>query len=237
MSSASARAGGTKGSARKAARKTPRKAAKKAAKKTTKKKTARKRAKKRAPKGQGKDPQTQANLLATVKAEDPGITAEALALKLNMPFEDVGRLRYFVHEYIKDFSEERAALRMGYPADSATSTGRLLLYHAYTQLRITEILEKADAENIVTGAAIVAALWREANAPDVAFSSNSSTRIAALKELAKIRGLTAPKPKLPTGGVGLGGVMVVPFTMHPDQWEEHARQTQRELKEAVTVEV
>ncbi len=191
----------------------------------------------RAPNGQGKAPAVQASFLATVKADNPAITADTFAAQFNIPFEEVCRLRHFVHEYIKDFNEENAALRMGYPEPSARTTGKVFLGNAFTQLRVGEILDKLEADNVVSGARIVAALWREANAPDVAFSSNSSTRIAALKALARIKGLERPQIEDPNNRILTGGIMVVPIALSPDQWGEYAAASQRNLKESTAIDI
>lgn len=223
---ATASAGKAKGPAKRKA--TPKPPAKK-----TPTAPAKKRAR-RSPNGQGKAPDTQAAFLATVQATTPGITADQLAAQFRYDFADVVRMRHFVHEYIKDFNEVNAALRMGYPQDAARHNGALFFGQAYVRLRVGELLASMEAENIVSGAQIIAALWREANAPDVAFSSNSSTRIAALNALAKIKGLMgAAVKKAAATVVQVPGVMLVPFTTDADQWENHARQTQRDLKQAV----
>lgn len=217
---ATARAGNAKGTGK--AKKTPKPPPKKKAK--------------RAPNGQGKNPKTQTTFLALVRAENPGITSAEFADKFKVPFEDVANMRHFVHEYIKDFNPTNAALRMGYPEEAAASNARLFLYHSFTQLRLSEIFAEMDADAMVSGGQIVAGLLREAHAPD-SLCANSSTRISAWKELARIKGLTNPKPPPPPGGFApASGVMFVPVASHPDEWETHARETQRALKEAVTIE-
>jgi Terminase small subunit len=236
MATATAKAGAGKARAKPKPKPKPptKKTARKAAKKAAKKKAATKRAPRKPP----KTPARAANHLATIKQAYPGITSEEVVALYNMPPEEVLKRRAFVHEYVKDFSERNAAMRMGYPEETALSTGKILLYHAFTQLKVSEILDRAEAQDVVSSARVVAALWREANAPDVPFSSNSATRIAALKELAKIKKLTGPA----SGGVtpansGFGGVMIVPAYVSPADWEEHARKTQTELKEAVCIDV
>lgn len=184
-----------------------------------------------------KAPEAQQAFLATVKADNPGITADELAAKFGIPFEEVCRMRHFVHEYIKDFNEENAALRMGYPDISARSTGKLLLYHSFSQLRISEILSKMEVDAMLSGSMVVAGLLREANAPDVAFSSNASTRIAAWKALAKIKGLDRPTVEDPNNRILTGGIMVVPIALSPDQWGEYAAASQRNLKESTAIDV
>lgn len=186
----------------------------------------------RAKNGQGKKPEAQATFLATVKAENPGITSDELAIKFNMPLEEVARMRGFLVEYMKDFNAENAALRMGYPDVSAASTGKLLLYHSFTQLRLQELLDLAEVDSLITPSRIVAGLVKEAHAPDVPFSSNSSTRISALKELAKIKGMMNPKPKEET--VHVKRIMYVPVATN---WEEGARASQKALKASTLIDV
>lgn len=191
----------------------------------------------RKPTVDAKTPDTQAAFLATVKADNPGITSEELAIKFAIPFEEVCRLRHFVHEYIKDFNEENAALRMGYPDGSAKSTGKLLLFHSFTQLRVSEILAKMEVDAMLSGSVIIAGLLREANAPDVAFSSNASTRIAAWKALAKIKGLERPKLEDPNNRILTGGIMIVPIAVSADQWGEYAAASQANLKQSTAIDI
>jgi hypothetical protein len=191
-----------------------------------------KKKKKRAKSGQAKDPVSQATFLQTVKAENPGITSDELAIKFNMPLEEVARMRGFLVEYMKDFNEERAALRMGYPDVSAASTGKLLLYHSFTQLRLQELLDRAEVDALVTPSRIVAGLVKEANAPDVPFSSNAGTRISAWKELAKIKGMMNPKPKDDTPKIKR--IMYVPVA---HDWEAGARASQKALKASTVIDV
>jgi hypothetical protein len=133
---------------------------------------------------------------------------------------------------MKDFNAENAALRMGYPDVSAASTGKLLLFHSFTQLRLQELLDRAEINSLISPSRIVAGLVREANAPDVPFSSNSSSRINALKELAKIMGLNNPKPKDEAPQVKR--IMYIPVS---NNWEEGARESQRRLKESTVIDV
>jgi hypothetical protein len=192
---------------------------------------AKKKPKKSKP-GQAKDPVSQATFLQTVKVENPGITSDQLAEKFNMPVEEVARMRGFLVEYMKDFNEENAALRMGYPDLSARATGKLLLYHSFTQLRLQELLDRAEVDALVTPSRIVAGLVKEANAPDVAFSSNAGTRISAWKELAKILGMLNPKPK--EDDRKIRRIMYVPVAA---DWEAGARHSQKLLKASTVIDI
>lgn len=175
--------------------------------------------------------------LATALQRHPGLTAMVYAEKYKIPLATVLSMRHFVAEYIKDFCEESACLRMGYPETAAASNGLIFLRNAFVQLRLFEVINEIDADNIVSGNAVIAKLWQEANRPDTvsiagAVTSNSRTRISALKELAKIKGLSTPKGQTKTENPS-GGVMLVPFYVAPDQWEAHALESQRNLKESV----
>lgn len=183
--------------------------------------------------------QTQADILTTTKEAHPGITSGEFAELFRIAPEEVLRMRYFVFEYIKDFDLKNATLRMGYPNESAYDTGRIFLQHSFVQLRISEILREMDAENIVSASQLISKLWEEANKKDTVKDgcamSNSATRIVALKELVKIKGLTAPKGNAPTHSPN-GGVMLVPFYVAPDDWENNARESQKTLKDSVCID-
>lgn len=186
----------------------------------------------RAKRANPKDPVRQATYLQELQAENPNITADQLAERWNMPLEEVIKYRAFIHEYLKDYNAEYAALRLGYPDGSAASTGKLFLYHSFTQLRLAEIMEKAEADAICTAAQLHANLWKEANAKDVPFSSNSSTRIQATKILMQAKGLLNPKPI--EVDVNIKRVMYIPA---PCDWEAGARASQKALKESTVIDV
>lgn len=183
--------------------------------------------------------QTHANILAEVKQAHPGISSSDFALVYKITPEEVFRMRYFVHEYLRDFNVKNAALRMGYNEATAYDTGYIFLNHSFTQLRLQEVMDEMDAEKIVSSSQIVSALWKESNKSDTVRDgcsmSNSSTRISALSQLAKIKGLTAPKGVTPTE-TPHGGVMLVPFYVAPDDWENSAKQSQHALKKSVCID-
>jgi len=92
-----------------------------------------------------------------------------------------------------------------------------------------------EADAIVGASTIMAGLLREANQPD-SFCANSSSRIKAWQTLAKIKGMDAPRAPAPKDATPGGGVMLVPIAVHPEEWEEHARRSQKELKNAVILD-
>jgi hypothetical protein len=199
-------------------------------------KQAKKAGKTRAPAGQNKAAIAAAEFLAELKKDVPDITSESFALSYNLPLDEVGRMKAFVVQYLKDYNHVAAALRMGYPEIAAPDAGRLMLSNPYVQLRIDELMRRAEYTSIVSGGQIVAALVQEANKPDKVLSgcamSNSSTRISALKELAKIMGLLIPKP--PEAQKIVRYVMYIPA---PFDWERGARESQKALKASVVVDV
>lgn len=184
------------------------------------------------PKSNPKDSKKQATILELARIEDPQITSDQLAIRLKMSDTDISKMRGFLIEYMRDFSEFNAAMRMGYPEASAASTGKLHLYNSYTQLRLQELLDRAEHDAMINSSRIIAGLMREANALDVPFSSNSSTRISAWKELAKIKGLTAPKA--PEQGPLVRRVMLVPLS---ENWESEARKSQTALRQSTAIDV
>lgn len=251
MARASSRAGTTPKAKKTAKKKTARKAVKKAAPKNDKaiatkranakkaaaaKKAARaakpkkKAAKKtKRPTVKDKRPARQEAFLELAKAENPGITSDELAVKYNIAQEDVMKFRLFIHEYLKDFNETKACLRMGYDLNSAKAAAKMLFLHSFTQLRLTEVMSELEAESIVSGAEIMLGLKKEACLGED--DSNSSGRIAAWKELARIKrmGVAASnKPQL------VQGVMLVPMIVSETpvkSWEDKAKASQAALKE------
>lgn len=174
-------------------------------------------------------PEVQTSLFVSVVAENPDITSEGYAIRFALPLDEVMRLRHFIHEYLRDFDEKAATLRMGYPMDSAASTSKMFLFHPYVQLRVIEVLKCIEPDKIVSAGQIIAGLLKEATAPDIPFSSNANTRIAAWKLLAQIQGLLNPKAKDPAKLGPAGGIMFVPIAATPEEWAESARASQKAL--------
>lgn len=195
-----------------------------------------KKKKRRAPNGQGADKKTQTELLATVRANDPGITAADYAERFNLPMQDTLRLQGFAREYVRDYNIRNAAMRLGYPVEVAYASGEMMLFNSYTQLFLAELVAAANVETVVTQGQILARAWQEANAPDVFGSSGAGTRIAALGLCARILGLGQAKPPPPPPPAVAVGVMIVPGYAAPEDWEAHAREQQRALKGSVLVD-
>lgn len=198
--------------------------------------TAKPKRPKRPPAKDRKPPKEKKDPLAIVRELHPTITAEEFSVKFFLSVEEKFRLQGFALEYLKDFNITQAACRMGYAYELAYQFGTQMLHHSYTQLRLSEMIAEMTADKVVSVQQVIARLWQEANAPDVAFSSNASTRISALTSLAKILRLGEPKPPAPPSGFVPAGVMIVPMAASPDEWGQLARQSQKALKESTYVD-
>lgn len=143
-----------------------------------------------------------------------------------------GRRHKFLAEYIKDFNGTAAIFRLGYTCSSATARGRACRWLAepYTSHQLGVMMAKMDEGAIVDRKEVLVGLKREANAPDVPFSSNATTRIQALRSLGKILGMEITKVE---GNMTVnGGVMAVPF-VSPESWGKEAKRSQESLKKEV----
>ena len=94
---------------------------------------------------------------------------------------------------------------------------------------------------MVTARAVILELWKEARMPnttkDGCAMSSSSTRLAALKMLAKIAGLDEPKKVEAPEQVMIGNIMIVPMTANPEDWDAIAQKSQEAMlaKNAIDV--
>lgn len=139
----------------------------------------------------------------------------------------------FVIEYLKDYDQIRACLRLGYSLPYAKEYGTRFMNESYVLTKLTEIECKPEETNSeVERKRIRAGLWREAN--NFGLGSSQSARVAALAKLSAFEGMDAPtrsKQEL-TGADGEplgGGVFVVPGLMTMEQWEAASEKQQEEL--------
>lgn len=140
--------------------------------------------------------------------------------------------RRFAGEYIKDFNATAAVLRMGYKYSRRTAQvkGSQWMDDAYTHQCIAELTAKMDEKAIVSRQEVMLGLKKEAHAANSLFASSSS-RISALRSLAKILGMEITKVE---GNMTLaGGVMAVPFAGSLEDWEKASKDAQEKLKKAV----
>jgi hypothetical protein len=191
-------------------------------------------------KARGSSPASQSLLLQKVLTENPTITSDEYAIKFQIPIDEVARYRAFVHTYVIDFNAKKAAIRLGFPDETAYDTGLIYLGNAFVQLLLSEIQKAAGLESVVTIGQVASKAWEEANRMDTVRDgcamTNSSTRLAALNLLAKLLGAMNPKPAAPVGDE-LPRVMYVPVQMSADEWGRVAVSSQRKLKESTTIDI
>lgn len=139
------------------------------------------------------------------------------------------RREEFCREYIKDFNASDALRRMGYKSQQPWVLGSEWMKQPYTQWYLAKLLAELDQKAIVNANEVLAGLKREAN--HYGMDGGAAARISALRSLAKILGLEVTKIE---GNVNLGGgVMLMPFSGSPAEWEKAAAEAQKNLKEAV----
>lgn len=199
----------------------------------------------RSKRGQGKSLTAQSLLLQKVFAETPDITADQFALKFNLPLEEVVKHRAFVLQYMLDYDKTKAALRMGYPEETAWQTGHLMLHYAFSQVLLRELQHAKTIETVLTVGDLVSKAWEEANRPDTTKDgcamTNSATRLAAQKMLGKWMGLETPKPK--EEAVIIRRIMYVGEQAlkqagnNLDEWGAVATSSQKRLKASTAIDV
>lgn len=135
----------------------------------------------------------------------------------------------FCREYIKDFNGSQAMLRMGSKSQTPWVRASEWLKQPYTQWYLGKLLQKLDDKAIVTRAEILLGLKREAH--HFGLDGSAAARIAAWRTIAKILGLEITKVE---GSMTLqGGVMTIPLSGSPDEWEQAAAKAQEMLKQKV----
>jgi hypothetical protein len=141
----------------------------------------------------------------------------------------------FVEQYLVDYDEVAAAIRINYPKSVAREMGVLLFNEPYVRQQIKLAQENIKVEGSETAKQrILAGLWREANYRGT--GSSQAARVAALAKLAAIEGMDAPsRSKFEmTGPDGqplgpMSGVFVVPGIMDAETWEKMAAEQQAAL--------
>lgn len=139
--------------------------------------------------------------------------------------------RVFVSEFLKDFNGMRAMMRSGFVDDErrANQLSKAWLEEPFTQYLIDHVCTQLEESDIVTRKQVMARLWQEANRFNHGPDQGHGARIKALSVLAKIKGMEITKIEATvTHG---GGVMLIPATMSPEQWEEQAKAQQSHLRE------
>lgn len=136
---------------------------------------------------------------------------------------------FFVKEYLTDYDEVAAAIRIGYPRGVAREFAKRFMNEPYV-LREIQRMEGSDIASDDPDAEkkrIIAGLKREANYRGP--GSSQSARVAALSKLATLFEMD-PKDKKPEENDNiLDGAFVTPGVMTPEQWAEAAKKQQEEL--------
>lgn len=134
----------------------------------------------------------------------------------------------FVREYLKDYDQYKACLRVGYSPAWAKEFAVRFMEEPYVLQQIQNVQnqsEEIDAET--EKRRIKAALWREAN--NFGPGSSQAARVAALAKLSAFQGMDAPTRSKTEMNITDGGVFIVPGIMTPEQWAAQAESQQEEL--------
>lgn len=139
------------------------------------------------------------------------------------------RREQFVHEYIKDFNGSQALQRMGYTMQQPWVKASIWMSEPYTQWYLGQMMSKLQEAAIVTKNEILFGLKKEAHYHGL--DGSAAARIGAWRSLAKILGI-----EVETANVKVthqGGVMVLPLSGTPEEWEKSAMMAQEQLKKDV----
>lgn len=144
----------------------------------------------------------------------------------------------FVSEYLVDYDQVKAAQRIGFTRQFAIEYAKKFMDEPYVQQRLSALRtsEKVNQDDLhkYNSRRIVERLLHEAhfNGP----GSSQAARVAALKALTDIHGMTSTAQgkmaAAKTGNGYAGGVMVVPAIADIDAWEAVAKDKQKALQDA-----
>ncbi len=137
----------------------------------------------------------------------------------------------FVDEYLLDFDQTAAAIRVGFSASFAQTYAEKFMTEPYVRQRIaamqTAMAEDDKLEVELDRRRIRAALMREAHYRGP--GSSHAARVSALAKLASIRDMDAPT-KIKSDLTMRGGVMMVPAIASLEEWEKAAQASQGDLQ-------
>lgn len=137
----------------------------------------------------------------------------------------------FVSEYLLDFDQTAAAIRVGFSASFAGTYAEKFMTEPYVRKQIADMQnalaedEKLEAE--LDRRRIRAGLLREAHYRGP--GSSHAARVAALGKLASIRDMDSPL-KIKSDVTHRGGVMMVPGIASLEEWEAAAQKSQGNLQ-------
>jgi len=137
----------------------------------------------------------------------------------------------FVDEYLLDFDQTAAAIRVGFSASFAQTYAEKFMSEPYVRQRIaalqTALAEDDKLEAELDRRRIRAALMREAHYRGP--GSSHAARVSALAKLASILDMDAPT-KIKSDVTMRGGVMMVPAIASLEEWEKAAQASQGDLQ-------
>lgn len=137
----------------------------------------------------------------------------------------------FVDEYLLDFSQTAAAIRIGFSASFAQTYAEKFMNEPYVRQRImalqTAMADDPKAESERDKRRIRAALLKEAHYRGP--GSSHAARVSALAKLASMNDMDSPT-KLKVDGRMRGGVMMVPAIASIEDWEAAAQASQGDLQ-------
>lgn len=177
--------------------------------------------------------------MPSAKAPAPGYGAAMSSVKVEerlvapvvdkeLSNQDKMLLEAFARQYIIDFNQRRAAIRMGYPETIASKQGGVMFWKPYTQAYLVSLIRNIEESCIVSRNEVLAGLLREANRFDEDASSGS--RIAAWREIGRIMGMYINRIEISANS---SGVMEVPIVRSSEEWEAVASGSQTELMRQV----
>lgn len=140
--------------------------------------------------------------------------------------EELAFRRAFVKEYMRDFNEYKACLRLGLLHQFALKWKDRLMGESIVQRMIAtqvELIEDEDEKALDKDKQLVLVKMRQ-----VALSGEHKDAVNAAKVISQIRGFNAPI-KVDQSVVNKGGVMMVPAIATLDDWEKSAVGSQEAL--------
>jgi hypothetical protein len=157
-------------------------------------------------------------------------------LTAHLTHREIAVRDHFVNEYLVDYDQRGAAVRVGYGSSYATEVATRFMQCPYVLNQIKK-RETGDEEESAEAMRkrVISGLIREANYKGPGCSP--SARVAALSKLAAIQGMDAPtrtKTELtgPDGQPLTGGMFVVPGIISVEDWEKAALAQQTALVDA-----
>ena len=138
----------------------------------------------------------------------------------------------FVDEYLIDFDQTGAAMRVGFSASFAQTYAERFMNEPYVRKRIMD-LQQATAEDPKAAdeadrRRVRAAMLREAHYRGA--GSSHSARVSALAKLASVLDMDAPT-KIKSDVTMRGGVMMVPGIASLEDWQKAAQASQEALQQ------